>query len=363
MSLSVRVHDLLREVVKKRSSDLHLSVGNSPIMRIDGCLVRVSNVGVIDNGDMETVLTDILSEKQRENFLEKKEIDFGFSFRRGDIEARFRGNCFYELGNPAMALRLIPTDIRTLDQLLLPRALASLCEQKRGLMLVTGPTGHGKSTTLAACIQHINLTRKEHIITIEDPVEYLYRSENSVVHQREVGSDTGSFAEALKRALRQDPDVILIGEMRDLETIGAAITAAETGHLVFATLHTRDASQSIDRIIDVFPPHQQQQIRLQLASSLVGICSQQLIPMPGGGRVVATELLRVNPAVRNCIREGKTGQIKTIMQTGSEVGMHSMEQDLSRLVLKGMLTFEQAGTYAYDRKDFERLVFEADDLG
>lgn len=358
MALTVVIQDLLRDTVKKKSSDLHLSVGNPPVMRLDGQLVKLSNTGIVEKEDMQVIVSSLLSEEQLKNLEITKEMDFSFSFNGQDYSARFRGNCFYELGQLAMALRLIPTDIRTIDQLMLPQALADICDQKRGLFLVTGPTGHGKSTTLAACLQHINLTRKEHIITIEDPIEYLYRSENSIVHQREIGSDTRSFSEALKRALRQDPDVILIGEMRDLETISAAITAAETGHLVFATLHTRDASQSIDRIIDVFPPHQQQQIRLQLASSLVGICSQQLIPMPGGGRTVATELLKVNPAVRNCIREGKTNQIKTVMQTGSDVGMHTMEQDLARLVLRGILTFDQASDYAYDRKDFERLVFE-----
>nr|WP_321503403.1 type IV pilus twitching motility protein PilT [uncultured Dethiosulfovibrio sp.] len=358
MGLTVGMQDLLRDVIKKKSSDLHLSVGNPPAMRLDGHLIKMANAGIVEREDMEIIVSGLLSEEQMETLRSTKEMDFSFSFQGQDYSARFRGNCFYELGQLAIALRLIPTDIRTIDQLMLPEALADICDQKRGLFLVTGPTGHGKSTTLAACLQHINLTRKEHIITIEDPIEYLYRSENSIVHQREIGSDTKSFSEALKRALRQDPDVILIGEMRDLETIGAAITAAETGHLVFATLHTRDASQSIDRIIDVFPPHQQQQIRLQLASSLVGICSQQLIPMPGGGRTVATELLRVNPAVRNCIREGKTTQIKTVMQTGSDVGMHTMEQNLARLVLRGILTFDQAANYAYDRKDFERLVFE-----
>ncbi len=362
MALSIGMKDLLRDGIRKKASDIHISVGDPPVMRLDGNLTRISNAGIVDRSDVESMIGELLSESQIRTFEDNREIDFSFSFQHQEENSRFRGNCFFELGQPAIALRMIPSHIRTLDQLLLPSSLSDICDQKRGLFLVTGPTGHGKSTTLAACLQHINLTRKEHIITIEDPIEYIYRSENSIVHQREVGTDTSSFSEALKRALRQDPDVILIGEMRDLETIGAAITAAETGHLVFATLHTRDASQSIDRIIDVFPPHQQQQIRLQLASSLVGICSQQLIPMPGGGRTVATELLRVNPAVRNCIREGKTSQIKTVMQTGSDVGMHTMEQDLARLVLQGMLTFDQASIYAYDRKDFERLVFEGNEF-
>lgn len=358
MALSIGIRDLLSDGIRKKASDIHISVGNPPAIRLDGNLFRVSNAGIAERADVDRIIEELLSAKQLQTFREKHEIDFSFSFQYQEAKSRFRGNCFFVLGHPAIALRMIPTSIRTLEQLLLPPVLTEICEQKRGLFLVTGPTGHGKSTTLAACIQHINLMRKEHIITIEDPVEYIYRSENSIVHQREVGSDTDSFGEALKRVLRQDPDVILIGEMRDLETIGAAVTAAETGHLVFATLHTRDAGQSIDRIIDVFPTHQQQQVRMQLAASLIGICSQQLIPMTGGGRVVATEILRANAAVRSNIREGKISQIKTVMQTGSEVGMHTMEQDLARLVLQGLLTFEQASIYAYDQKDFERLIFE-----
>jgi twitching motility protein PilT len=226
----------------------------------------------------------------------------------------------------------------------------------RGLFLVTGPTGSGKSTTLAAIIQQINMTRFCHIITIEDPIEYLYISERSIIHQREIGSDTKSFSEALKRALRQDPDVILIGEMRDLETVSAAVTAAETGHLVFGTLHTPDAAQTIDRMIDVFPPHQQDQVRIQIANILVGVCSQQLLPLPGGGRMVATELLLANPAVRNCIREAKTSQIKGIMQTGAAMGMHTMDQDLAHLVSEGYIARSDAFTYSYDTKELERLL-------
>lgn len=360
--LNLGIKDILREVIVKNASDLHLSVGKLPALRIDGKLIKITNAGVVEAYDLDGIIETLLSPSQLENFIEKKEIDFSFSFNIEGLSSRFRGNCYYGLGTPVMALRLIPVDIRTLEHLLLPRALTDICNQKRGMFLVTGPTGHGKSTTLAACIQQINLTRREHIITIEDPVEYLYTSENSIVHQREVGVDTESFSEALKRALRQDPDVILIGEMRDLETISSAITAAETGHLVFTTLHTRDAAQSIDRMIDVFPSHQQQQIRMQLASSLIGICSQQLLPMPGGGRTVATEFLWVNPAVRNCIREGKTSQIKTIMQTGSDFGMHTMEQDLARLVINGMLTFDQGLAYAYNPKDFQRIVMDGNIL-
>jgi twitching motility protein PilT len=259
------------------------------------------------------------------------------------------------MGALAMALRMISATIMLPREQHLPLALEDVCRERRGLFLVTGPTGHGKSTTLAAMIQQINTTRSEHIVTIEDPIEYLFNSEASMIHQREVGSDTNSFTESLRRVLRQDPDVIMIGEMRDLETISAAITAAETGHLVFATLHTPDAAQSIDRIVDVFTASQQNQVRLQLSNILIGICSQQLIPRMGGGRVVATELLLANPAIRNCIREGKTSQIKTTMQTSRDSGMHTMDQDLVRLVREGKLEYGNAQRFAYDIKEFESL--------
>ncbi|PIE54982.1 MAG: type IV pili twitching motility protein PilT [Dethiosulfovibrio peptidovorans] len=358
MALSSTIGELLDRVIRNGASDLHLSVGEFPVMRIDGVLEKLDDTGIVEEGDIEEVMATILSQNQRDAFQKWLELDFSFSHDGDGVEGRFRGNCYFELGNPAMALRLIPTEIRTIGDLLLPEALVEICDQRRGLFLVTGPTGHGKSTTLAACLQHINLTRKEHIITIEDPIEYLHKSENSVVHQREIGEDTKSFADALKHVLRQDPDVILIGEMRDLETVSAAITAAETGHLVFATLHTRDAPQSVDRIIDVFPSHQQQQVRLQLASSLVGICSQQLVPLHNGGRIVVTELLQATAAVRHCVKEGKSSQLKGIIQTSLDAGMHTMEQDLARLVLRGTLTLDQARPFAYDKKDLERLVFE-----
>ncbi len=290
------IQALLGDVVHRNASDLHMSVGIPPAFRIDGELHYAQKHELLTASDMEGILQKLLNAEQREAFRQKKEYDFSFTYRgTGGETARFRGNFFHESGNVALALRLIPTAVRTIDQLELPPILRDIAKRKRGLFLVTGPTGHGKSTTLAAVVREINATRHDHIVTIEDPVEYLFSSEKCVVHQREVGSDTHSFAEALKRVLREDPDVIMIGEMRDLETVSAAITAAETGHLVLATLHTQDAAQSIDRIVDVFPPHQQGQIRIQLATILVGICSQQLIPRSGGGRVVATELLLATP--------------------------------------------------------------------
>lgn len=353
---------LLGDVIRKNASDLHIGVGVPPAMRIDGSLQYIEEEGPLTGFDVEQALMTVLTSQQMETFKETRELDFSFSFKASaDLEARFRGNCYYESRNMAAAFRLIPLNIRSIDDLSLPPVLKEIARRRRGLFLVTGPTGHGKSTTLAAILNEINRTRHDHIITIEDPVEYVYRSDKCLVHQREIGTDTESFSEGLRRALRQDPDVLLIGELRDLDTIGAAITASETGHLVFGTLHTQDAAQSIDRIIDVFPPHQQTQIRIQLGTVLVGICSQQLIPKGkdgGGGRVCSTELLIANPAVRNCIREGKTNQIKTLIQTGVNVGMHTMEQSLAGFVKNRVLTMDTALTYAYDPKDLQRVLME-----
>lgn len=346
---------LLSEVIKRGASDLHVGEGMKPSIRVDGDLTPIIDE-FVTREDMEKIFKSILLPKQYETYLEKHELDYSFAFEDGDLNARFRGNCFFESKRMAGVFRQIPTRIRTLEELNLPVTLKDVAKKRRGLFLVTGPTGHGKSTTLAAIINEVNCTRAEHIITIEDPVEFVYKSEKCVVHQREIGVDTVSFSEALRRALRQDPDVLLIGEMRDLETIESAITASETGHLVFGTLHTQDAAQSIDRIIDVFPAHQQQQIRTQLATVLVGICSQQLIPKIGGGRVCCTELLIANPAVRNCIKEGKTNQIKTLLQTGVSLGMHTMEQKLAEFVKAGKISREMAMTFAYDPKDLERLM-------
>ncbi len=357
--MTTSIVTLLEETLRGDASDLHVGVGIPPALRKDGDLEYLTDYPAFSPEDVWSMVRELLSEEQLKRVEEHCEMDFSFemSFAEGRV-SRFRGNCFIERGNPSLALRVIPKNVRTLDDLQLPQSLRGVAEHLRGLFLVTGPTGSGKSTTLAALIRHINMSRRCHIITIEDPIEYLHASERSVIHQREIGSDTKSFSEALKRALRQDPDVILVGEMRDLETIGAAVTAAETGHLVFGTLHTPDAPQSIDRIIDVFPPHQQQQVRMQISHILIGICSQQLIPLPSGGRICATELLYATPGVRNCIREGKVGQVKSIMQTSAAAGMHTMDQDLARCVREGTFPYEHAQKYAYDRKDLERLVFE-----
>ncbi|MBB1555180.1 type IV pilus twitching motility protein PilT [Candidatus Saccharibacteria bacterium] len=344
---------LLEEVVRKRASDLHLQVGLPPMMRIDGALVPATNQPALNEAMVETLVFQILSVEQKQILEKDKEFDFSFSF--GDL-GRFRVNAFHERGNLAAALRLIPNEMKTVHELGMPSVVNSFADFPRGLVLVTGPTGSGKSTTLAALIDKINSERATHIITIEDPIEFTHRSKRSVVVQREVHYDTYSFGAALRSSLRQDPDVVLIGEMRDLETISAAITIAETGHLVFATLHTNSAAQSIDRMIDVFPPHQQPQIRAQLANILMGICAQRLVPAIGGGRVVAAEVLVANPAVRNIIREGKSHQLDAIIQTSSAQGMQTMDRTLVSLVQSGTVTYDNAREFAVDVAEFERLM-------
>ena len=326
------------------------------MIRTDGMLQYVEGIPPMTFGQVERVLLEVLSPEQYRKFTVAGELDFSFFHSSAGVEARFRGNCYSEMRGMSVAFRLIPMKIRTIEELQLPPTLVEIAQSRRGLFLVTGPTGHGKSTTLAAIVREINSTRSDHIITIENPIEYVHQPMLCMIHQREVGTNTDSFAEALKSALRQDPDVILIGELRDLETIGAAITAAETGHFVLGTLHTQDASQSMDRLIDVFPHNQQEQIRIQLASVLVGICSQQLIPKKGGGRLCATELLVANSAVRNNIREGKTNQIRTIIQTGGALGMHTMEQCLVGFVQSGDLSWENAMLYAYNPTELDKLL-------
>ncbi len=348
-----RIEILLEEVVKKKASDLHLQVGLPPMLRVDGALVAVSGADPLTDEVVETLIFAILDEDQKQILLKDKEFDFSFAF--GDL-GRFRVNAFHERGNLAAALRLIPNDIPSIEQLGLPPIVAKFADYPRGLVLVTGPTGSGKSTSLAALVHKINMERAAHIITIEDPIEYTHASKKSVIVQREVHYDTYSFSAALRSALREDPDVVLIGEMRDLETIASAITIAETGHLVFATLHTNSASQSIDRMIDVFPPHQQPQIRAQLSNILMAICSQRLVPSIGGGRVAAAEILVGTPAVRNIIREGKTHQLDAVIQTGAEFGMQSMDKQLVNLIHQGTVTYDEARNVAVDIDELDRLM-------
>ena len=349
----LRIEILLEEVVRKNASDLHLQVGLPPMLRLDGALTPISGYNALNEEQVETLIFAILDQDQQQILAKDKEFDFSFAF--GEL-GRFRVNAFHERGNLAAALRLIPNTIKSVSELGMPPVVQTFSEYPRGLVLVTGPTGSGKSTTLAALIDKINTEKAQHIITIEDPIEFTHKSKRSVIVQREVHYDTYSFSAALRSSLRQDPDVVLIGEMRDLETISAAITIAETGHLVFATLHTNSASQSIDRMIDVFPPHQQPQIRSQLANILQGICSQRLVPAIGGGRVVAAEVLIANPAVRNIIREGKSHQLDAVIQTGADQGMQTMDRTLVKLVQTGVITYDSAREYAVDLSEFERLM-------
>ncbi len=349
---NIRIENLLEECVRTKASDLHLQVGLPPILRIDGALQPVSGYNSLDEATIEKLVFATLEEDQKQILIKDKEFDYSFSF--GDL-GRFRVNAFHEKGNLAAAFRLIPNTIQTISELGMPPVVTSFADFPRGLVLVTGPTGSGKSTTLAALVDKINSEKACHIITIEDPIEFTHKSKRSVVVQREVHYDTYSFSAALRSALREDPDVVLIGEMRDLETISAAITIAETGHLVFATLHTNSASQSIDRMIDVFPPHQQPQVRSQLSNILMAICAQRLVPAIGGGRVVAAEILVANPAVRSVIREGKTHQLDTIIQTGADQGMQTMDRTLVKLVQTGVITHDAAREYAVDLQEFERL--------
>ena len=354
------MQEILIDGIKSAASDIHISVGSFPIFRINGSLVKRDYVMPVSSSDMEDIMQLMLSTDEIRRFSTDKEYDFSFELNYASGEQqRFRANYSYSRGRPALSLRIIAQNIRTIEQLRLPEHVREVTKRNNGLFLVTGPTGSGKSTTQAAVINEINMTRQVHIVTVEDPIEYVFNSDMALIHQREVGFDTKNFAEALRRAMRQDPDVIMIGEMRDLETITAAVTAAETGHLVLATLHTPDAPQSVDRIIDVYPPHQQQQIRIQLASILIGVLSQQLVPLAlRESRMVATEFMVANNAVRNHIREGKTAQIKSTIQTGAGFGMHSMDQDLARMVKEGLISRKTAISYSFDLKDLERFLGE-----
>ncbi len=350
---SARMKKLLDEAISRKASDLHLSVGVPPIVRVDGRLAPITGEEVLGPAETKRLGQSIMTEPQLERLTARREVDFSFGYK----SMRFRVNAFFERGNVAVALRLIPKDIRTLEELFLPTSLEKFTLPSQGLVLVTGPTGHGKSTTVAALIKHINDTRRAHVITVEDPIEYLFEHNKSIIQQREIGSDSLSFARALRSALREDPNIVVLGEMRDLETIEATMTIAETGHLVFATLHTNNAAQTADRIIDVFPPHQQPQVRTQLANVLVGIISQRLLPRVSGGRIVATEIMIANAAVRNVIRESKTHQLNNIIQISAGEGMISLDKVLSELVVKGEVTIDDALVWAYDQKAFKALVY------
>ncbi len=353
MSYKEQLDELLETVVKEGASDLHLSEGRHPTIRISGSLLPLVKKAVLTHDDIVGILKVMLGDEKIQKFVERKEYDFSYRF---NDNARFRGNAFIQQGYYSIALRLIPKQILTFDQLGLPKALEMFTQKKQGFFLVVGPVGQGKSTTLASMIEMINQERAEHIVTIEDPIEYVYEQKKSIIDQREVGTDTDSFENALLSVLRQDVNVILLGEMRGHETMAAAVTAAETGHLVFSTLHTNNAAQTIDRIIDTFPPAQQDQIRVQLAASLTGIFSQRLIPRISGGMVPAYELLVANSAVANLIREKRTHEINTVIETGLQEGMIDMNRSLAELVRKGEISIENAYQHSLNPQILERMI-------
>ncbi|MDI6843962.1 MAG: PilT/PilU family type 4a pilus ATPase [Anaerosomatales bacterium] len=348
------VDDLLRLMLDMGGSDLHITVGSPPGIRVRGELMPAEGYKSLSPRETQAMILSLLSEEQRKRFETELELDFAYSIPG---LSRFRANVFQQRGSMGAVFRVIPLTIPTLDSLGLPRVCKFLAERPRGLVLVTGPTGSGKSTTLAAMIDHINETRRVHIITLEDPIEFVHRNKKAYVNQREIGEDTHSFAAALKRVLRQDPDVILVGEMRDLETISAAITAAETGHLVLATLHTTGGPATVDRIIDVFPPHQQQQVRMQLSGTLEGVLSQVLLRSADGkSRVLAMEIMLGIPAISNLIREGKTHQMTTIIQGGAQLGMQTLDQHLKALVQAGKITYEEAMSKAQEPRELAQML-------
>jgi twitching motility protein PilT len=352
-SVASRADQLLEALWDSKGTDLLVSSGLCPMVRVDGDLGPVEGFGPIDADGADAVLRELVTPAQRKAFDEGSEVDFSFTWRK---MARLRGNAFRAKGDVAIALRLIPHEIPTFADLGLPDVFERFAGLRQGLVLVTGPTGAGKSTTLASVIDRINADRACHIITVEDPIEYVYATRRAVVHQREVGDDTESFPKALRSALREDPDVLLVGEMRDLESIAFALTLAETGHLVFATLHTNDTAQGLDRIVDVFPSERQAQIRVQLANALTGIVYQRLVPRVGGGLVAAFEVLVANSAIRNLVKEGKTNQLRNIVSTHQQDGMQTLEKSLTQLVATGVVELEQARLVSLYPKEVEPPV-------
>ncbi len=349
----MNIKNLLIHTVEFGASDLHLLNNAYPMIRVDGCLKAIPNTEILTEETLKTLVGEMMTQEQRTFFLQNKELDFSVSLGN---QARFRVNAYIQRGAMSAALRLIPQRIRSIEELGLPQICYNFTSLKAGLVLVTGPTGHGKSSSLAAMIEEINTTRFEHIVTVEDPIEYMYENKKSIVSQREIGQDTNSWKNALKSILREDPDVVLVGEMRDYETISSVLTIAETGHLVFATLHTSSASQTIDRIVDVFPDFQQNQVRMQLSSILEAVISQRLLPAQGGGRVPAVEILLGTSAVKTNIREGKTHLIDNIIQTSREAGMLSMEASLADLVQKGRISLETAQTWSLKPNELMRIL-------
>jgi len=347
------IQELLQIAINNKASDLHLLVGIPPTLRVNGVLLQISGKEVLTDQKIQELVWQITNAEQKEILTVNKELDFSFEFEN---KARFRINAYHQRGSMAASLRLIPFEIRGIDELGLPKICHTFATLRQGFILVTGPTGHGKSTTLAAILQEINQTRTEHIVTIEDPIEFVLPKGKSIVSQREIHGDTHSWEIALRSCLREDPNVVLIGEMRDYETIASALTIAETGHLVFATLHTNSAAQTVDRIVDVFPEHAKSQVRMQLSSTLEAVLSQRLLPCLTGGRVVAYEIMTVTPAVQTSVREGKTHMIDNIIQTSAELGMVSLETNLTSLVKGGKISLETAQAYALRPEDLMRQI-------
>ena len=345
--------EFLETTAKQNASDFHISVGRHPTLRIDGELIPLVKQPILTSEHAEGLVLALLSDEQKEIFLREKELDFSYSYKE---KARFRVNVFFQRGYMSAALRFLPYKIATLKELNLPPALEKFTHHNQGFFLMVGPAGHGKSTTLAALIDIINHTKNDHIITIEDPIEYLFVQDRCIIDQREVGLDTESFHRALRSSFRQDPNIIMVGEMRDLETISTALTAAETGHLIFATLHTNNAAQTIDRIIDSFPSDAQNQARIQLSATLLGVVSQRLVPRVDGGRIPVTEIMFANSAVRNLIRENRTHQIDTVIETSADEGMVSLNKSLAGLVHKGVISMENAELYSLDANGLRMLL-------
>ena len=353
MDYKKKLDELLLITARQNASDLHIAVGRRPTIRVDSILIPVAKESILTKEDAEGLVLALLTEEQKANFFKKKQLDFSYSLEE---KARFRVNVYMQRAFMAAALRLIPAQIRTIEELNLPPLLHDFTKLNQGFILVVGPAGHGKSTTLAALLDEINHKRTDHIITVEDPIEYLFSQDRCIISQREVGLDTLSFGDALRSVLRQDPDVIMIGEVRDPETMATAMTAAETGHLVFSTMHTNSASQTIDRMIDSFPPNQQGQIVSQLASTLVAVISERLIPRVGGGRIPATEIMLANPAIRNLIREKKIYQIDLVIETSVQEGMLSLNRSLVNLIKRKEISIEKAKSYSLNPAELGILL-------
>ncbi len=348
-----QLEEILDLAIEKKATDIHLSAGLHPVVRVDGQLTPLSKKSVLSAQDTQELAFSLLSDERREQFLSQRDIDLSFAYQD---KARFRVNIYYQLSQISVALRLIPTKIRTIEELKLPSICHQFAKAPQGFFLVVGPSGQGKSTALAALIDEINHSRFDHVITIEDPIEYLFKQDKCIIDQREIGEDVQNFHRGLREVFRQDPNVIMIGEMRDAETISSAVTAAETGHLVLTTLHTNTAAQTVDRIIDSFPPFQQGQIRMQLAATILGILSRRLVPCLKGGVINAVELMISNSAVRNLIREGKTHQIDMVIETSSEEGMISLNRSLADLVKRGMISLENAESYTHNLPELKMLL-------